>query len=334
MRRWRKLLLPFSWGYWLVVFIRNYLYDIDFFKSEQYNFPVICIGNLSVGGTGKTPMTTYVSLLAAENYKTAILSRGYKRITKGFVLADEKATAKTIGDEPFQYYKSLKNISVAVDEDRRHGIAALQKQLNPDVIVLDDAFQHRKVKAGFNVLLTMYGDLYVNDHLLPAGNLRDIRSQAKRADVIVVTKCPNDLSVDEQASIKQKLKPVNGQEVYFTSISYMDRVVFPSKKEPLDTLKDRKVTLVTGIAHPEPLVAYLKDNGLQFEHLRYADHHNFSDKEIALLKTKACVLTTEKDYARLGAYLENACFLPIGISFISGKEQFDDRIMEFIKTQP
>ena len=205
MQIWRKLLLPFSWLYGAVVFIRNLCYDWQVFDSKKYDLPVICVGNLSVGGTGKTPMTEYIARLLADSYKTAILSRGYKRATKGFILADENATVGSLGDEPFQYHCKLPNVSVAVDENRRNGIEQLKASYGVEVILLDDGFQHRKVQPSFNVLLTMYGDLYIDDLLLPAGNLRDTKSQAKRADVIVVTKCPADLSLEQMASIEGRL---------------------------------------------------------------------------------------------------------------------------------
>ncbi|MEL4307876.1 tetraacyldisaccharide 4'-kinase [Joostella sp. CR20] len=331
MRSWRKLLLPFSWVYGVVIIIRNYLFDIQVLKSVQYDFPVICIGNLSVGGTGKTPMTEYVAKTLLATYKTAILSRGYKRASKGFLLADEYTTVTELGDEPFQYHSKLKGVSVAVDEDRQHGISLLKQRVNPDVILLDDAFQHRKVKAGLNILLTMYNDLYVDDLLLPAGNLRDTKAQAKRASIIVVTKCPFNLSAEKQQQIIEKLHISKHQKVFFTGISYQEEVLSTSEKIQLESLKNRKFTLVTGVAHPEPLLKYLTEKGLLFEHLKYPDHHNFSDSEIKKLQEKAFVLTTEKDFVRLEKSLTNVFYLPIETVFLDQQNNaFNKLVLDFV----
>ncbi|QLE01707.1 tetraacyldisaccharide 4'-kinase [Galbibacter sp. BG1] len=329
MRRWRKLLLPLSWIYGVVIFIRNYLFDIQFFKSVSYDFPVICIGNLSVGGTGKTPMTEYIAQLLSSHHNTAILSRGYKRVTSGFILSDENASAESIGDEPFQYHKKLKEVHVAVDEDRRHGISSLKQMVHPEVVILDDAFQHRKVKAGLNILLTMYNDLYVNDLLLPAGNLRDLKSQAKRAEIIVVTKCPPKLSVQERDEIIERLNPCSHQKVFFATIVYKEHAYANSEKFSLQNLQGRSITVVTGIAHPEPFLNYLESIGLQFDHKQYADHHNFSPSEIEELKQKELILTTEKDYVRLENKLNNVFYLPIEVSFISEEDTFKTEVLNF-----
>ncbi|WP_417445126.1 tetraacyldisaccharide 4'-kinase [Joostella sp.] len=329
MRRWRKLLLPFSWIYGAIIFVRNYLFDIQFFKSAEYQFPVICIGNLSVGGTGKTPMTEYVSQLLKDTFKTAILSRGYKRATKGFVLAADKATVEGIGDEPFQYHNKLKGVTVAVDEDRQHGIFSLREAINPEVIILDDAFQHRKVKAGLNILLTMYGDLYPDDLLLPAGNLRDLKGQAKRAEIIVVTKCPSDLSKNRQTEIINKLKVAASQKVFFATISYKEKVLSNKESIFLEELKNKNVTLVTGIANPEPLLIHLKEQGISFDHHKFPDHHNFSTSEIEMFKAKDFILTTEKDFVRLEKYLSNVYYLPIETKFVNDEEGFDASILAF-----
>ena len=332
MRRWRKLLLPVSWIYGAIIFLRNYLFDIQFFKSVSYDFPVICIGNVSVGGTGKTPMTEYIATLLRKKYKTAILSRGYKRASKGFVLANENISVEKIGDEPFQYFKKLKGVAVAVDEDRRHGISELKEVLHPEVILLDDAFQHRKEKAGLNILLTMHNDLYTNDFLLPAGNLRDLKSQAKRADVILVTKCPLDFSSENQQQIIQQLKVQPNQKVFFTGINYKNEVFSNTSSLLVDTLKEKEITVVTGIAHPEPFLKYLSEKGLSFKHYKYPDHHNFSASEIEGLKEKDFVLTTEKDFVRLEKQLDNVYYMPIETTFLNNKEIFDTLVLGFVAT--
>ncbi|MCM5661587.1 tetraacyldisaccharide 4'-kinase [Galbibacter mesophilus] len=331
MGSWRKLLLPFSWIYGAIILVRNYLFDVQVLKSVRYNFPVICIGNLSVGGTGKTPMTEYVAKLLNVSYKTAILSRGYKRSSKGFVLASEDTTVEIIGDEPFQYFQKLKGVTVAVDENRQHGISELQQTLNPDVVILDDAFQHRKVTAGLNILLTMYGDLYVDDLLLPAGNLRDLKSQARRAAIIVVTKCPIDLEEIEKQEIKRKLRLRAGQQVFFSTIAYQKEFLGSQSQLSLAAIKDKNFTVVTGIANPAPFLSYLKGQGLQFEHLKYRDHHKFSAREIDTLKKKELIVTTEKDYVRLAPELNNVVYLPIKTTFLDGKEAFDAAILNFVQ---
>jgi tetraacyldisaccharide 4'-kinase len=191
----RKILFPFAVLYGFITSIRNFLFDYRILKSYSFPIPVIAVGNLSVGGTGKTPQIEYLIRLLSNKYKIATLSRGYKRKSEGFILANATSNAEILGDEPFQFYKKFPNIQVAVDANRKNGIEQLLSQSNkPDVILLDDAFQHRKVKAGFYILLTAYNDLFINDFMLPTGNLRESRSGAKRADMIIVTKCPRDIS--------------------------------------------------------------------------------------------------------------------------------------------
>lgn len=330
MQRWRKLLIPFSWLYGAVVFIRNLCYDWQIFASKKYGLPVICIGNLSVGGTGKTPMTEYIALLLADSYKTAILSRGYKRATKGYVLADENATVRSLGDEPFQYHCKLPNVAVAVDADRRRGIQKLHAGQEIEVVLLDDGFQHRKVQAGINVLLTMYGDLYVDDLLLPAGNLRDTKSQAKRADIVVVTKCPFDLGKQQIKAIAARLHLTVKQQLYFSTIEYHQSVIGHHDTRALSEFKTQQVTLVTGIAKPEPLLDYLNAQGISFRHLKYPDHHNFSAKEITELKGCGLILTTEKDYTRLSEHLDQLYYLPIGVKILHHEEAFNKTILDAV----
>ena len=223
MKLLRKILFPIGFIYWLVTFIRNWLYDVGFFKSKSYDLPIIAIGNLSAGGTGKTPHTEYLIRLLKDNHKVAVLSRGYKRSTKGFVLANEAISAHELGDESYQIKAKFPDITVAVCEDRQTGIEKLISEINPDVILLDDAFQHRKVKAGFYVLLTAYDDLFADDYILPFGNLRESAMGKKRANLVIVTKCPTVLSEQEQEKVKRKLKVK--VPVFFTSIAY-DTEVF------------------------------------------------------------------------------------------------------------
>lgn len=308
--------------------LRNFFFDKGIFKSKSYNFPVIAVGNLSVGGTGKSPMIEYLIKLLENEGRLAVLSRGYRRKTNGFVLADKGSTADDIGDEPMQFHTKFNEIAVAVDGDRQNGISNLQKLVHPDIVLLDDAFQHRKITAGFYILLTKFDDLFVDDYLLPSGNLRESKRGATRADVIIVTKCPEDISELKQIEIIKKLNVK--QDVYFTSIGYSDTIKGGGNCN-IDLLKTTKFTLVTGIANPKPLVDYLEKKELNFEHLRYKDHHNFTDKEIEQLSKKELVITTEKDYMRLKDKLSNVSYLPIMTTFVSKKLAFDELVVSYVK---
>ncbi|MGB6152686.1 MAG: tetraacyldisaccharide 4'-kinase [Pricia sp.] len=328
----RKILYPFSLIYALVVYTRNYLYDIGIFESKTFKTPTICIGNLSVGGTGKTPMAELLISLLKDDHKVALLSRGYRRKSKGLVLADDTSSAVSLGDEPYQIFSKFPKVAVAVDADRRNGIEKLQNLVSPDVILLDDAFQHRKVDYGLSILLTAYGNLYCNDHYLPTGSLRDSKREAKRADLIVVTKCPQTLAREAQQLIIDQLKPQPHQQVLFSSLAYGPKVKGADLDFPLDDFKDKKLTLVTGIANPEPLVHYLKEKGLIFEHLRFKDHHAFSEKELSQLRQYENLLTTEKDYVRLKGKIERVCYLPIKHRFLGdGCEQLETCLEKFMK---
>lgn len=334
MKILRYILFPVVPIYYFVTWLRNKLYDLGIKSSKSYNFPVICVGNLSVGGTGKTPMIEYLIRLLHNDYKIATLSRGYKRNTKGFVVADTTATASSIGDEPFQFYKKFKDIIVSVDANRQNGIAHLRNlQPQPNVILLDDAIQHRKVKAGFTILLTAYGNLFTDDWLLPTGNLREPKSGAKRANVIVVTKCPNSLSESEKKTIVEKIQPLQHQSVFFSHILYSKMVYNQKGEKLLEDLKSKPITLVTGIANAQPLLDYLKVEDLNFEHLNFKDHHEFSDTDIQNLKSKACILTTEKDFVRLQPHFKNdeqLYYLPIETK-IDNDAKFQQLINSYLK---
>lgn len=331
MKILRILLFPIVPIYFLVTWLRNRLYDSGIKSSKAYDFPVICVGNLSTGGTGKTPMIEYLIRLLSNKNKVATLSRGYKRVTKGFILADQTSNVDTIGDEPFQFYNKFSEIYVAVDEDRQHGISEL-RELQPqlEVVLLDDAYQHRKVKAGFNILLTSFNSLYVNDIVLPTGNLREPKLGAKRADVIVVTKCPSDLSDVKKQSILKRIRPQSYQHVFFSTIKYSDKVFSATQQNPLEKLPS--FTLVTGIANATPLVDFLNSKQLIFEHLEYGDHYNFTIKDIEKLEKKSCILTTEKDFMRLNAVesLQSKLhYIPIEV-VIDKAGEFNKLITQFV----
>ncbi len=334
MKLIRYLLFPVVPIYYLVTWLRNKLYDLGIKKSTAYDFPVICVGNLSVGGTGKTPMIEYLIRLLKSEHHLATLSRGYKRQTKGFIIADENATANSIGDEPFQFHQKFDDIIVSVDGDRVHGISQLMALQNPpEVVLLDDAYQHRKVKAGFHILLTSYDDLYTEDILLPTGNLREPRLGAKRADIIVVTKCPENISEGKKEKVKRKINALSHQEVFFASIAYSNSIKNAKEHLDLKTLKTQSFTLVTGIANPKSLVEYLTALGLQFEHLKFKDHHDFNESDLSNLKQKQLIITTEKDMMRLQPHFsenEAIYYLPIEMK-IDRQSEFDALLRSFVK---
>lgn len=331
----RKLLFPFAILYGFITSLRNYLYDKGIIKSYAFDIPVIAVGNLSVGGTGKTPQIEYLIRLLSPNYKIATLSRGYKRKSEGFVLADFKSDAQTLGDEPFQYHVKFPDIQVAVDADRKNGIEQLLSQsLRPDIILLDDAFQHRKVKAGFYILLTSYDDLFYNDYMLPTGNLRESRRGAKRADVIIVTKCPANITKEEQERINAQI----GLDVpvFFSTISYEDKISNGSKSLLVEEIKPTSKILLAGIAKPKPFFDFLQSG--TDEMMEFPDHHNFSQDELSAINKKAnskIIITTEKDFVRLRSNLLNQqiYFLPIKSLFLSGAQQFDESIRAFIESK-
>ena len=316
--------------YYLVTWLRNKLYDVGVKRSMSYDFPVICVGNLSVGGTGKTPMIEYLIRLLKDDYKVATLSRGYKRKTEGFQLANENATAETIGDEPFQFYSKFKeDVLVAVDADRQNGIKNLQ-ELSPEVILLDDAYQHRKVKAGFNVLLTTYSNPYFKDFVLPAGNLREPRIGANRANIIVVTKSPEDLGENEKNRIVKRLNPNKNQSVFFSSITYSETVFSANGTKDVENLE--AFSLVTGIANATPLLGFLSAQKLKFEHLNFNDHHDFTKEELQTFEQKELIVTTEKDFMRLKQYdslKEKLFYLPISVK-IDNETKLNEIVKAFV----
>ncbi|MGM8361280.1 tetraacyldisaccharide 4'-kinase [Flavobacterium sp. ARAG 55.4] len=330
----RKILFPFAVLYGWITSIRNFLFDKGVLKSYSFDLPVIAVGNLSVGGTGKTPQIEYLIRLLSPKYKVATLSRGYKRKSEGFVLANANANAEILGDEPFQFFQKFPNIQVAVDANRKNGIEQLLNQAEkPEVILLDDAYQHRKVKAGFYILLTAYGDIYADDFMLPTGNLRESRSGSQRADVVVVTKCPPNLSETEQLSIKNKLKLAENQELFFSCIAYDDYIYSEKEKIEVSEIKEEKKLLLAGIAKPESFYAYLKNE--KDICLTYPDHHHFSENDIQDIVIQAqdnIIITTEKDYVRLKGKLpeEQLFYLPIQSKLISAANQFDEKIKNYV----
>ncbi|NOQ92153.1 MAG: tetraacyldisaccharide 4'-kinase [Flavobacteriaceae bacterium] len=341
MNKLRKILYPFALLYGEIVNIRNKAFDKGIFATAKFSIPTIVVGNLNVGGTGKSPQIEYLVRLLQKNYKIAVLSRGYKRKSKGFQLAVKNTTAKQIGDEPMQFHQKFNNIIVAVDTDRVNGINQLKKlKTPPNVILLDDAFQHRKVEAGFNILLTTYHNLYTDDIMLPAGNLREKSNGANRAQIIIVSKCPENLSETEQFKIAQKLKPKLDQTVFFSKIAYHNSVLNDESKIALAELKNYNVLLVTGIANANPLIKFLEKKEIQLKHLKYADHYSFSksDKENIIFEfdkihaNKKIILTTEKDYVRGFSNINMPIYyLPIRTEFIENGDDFNKLILNYVQ---
>ena len=331
----RFLLFPMAFIYTIITAVRNFLFDVGFFKTTSFDKPIIAVGNLSVGGTGKTPQIEYLIRLLSR-HKLAVLSRGYGRKSKGFVRADASKKATDIGDEPLQFYKKFKNITVAVDEDRVHGVQQLQMA---DVVLLDDAFQHRKITAGFYVLLTKYDELFSNDFLLPTGNLRERRVGAKRANAVVVTKCPNSIDTQNQHEIKSLIRRYFKGPIFFSTIQYAD-VLLSNTEAKLNTFEvsNYEVLLVTGIANPASMLAYLSDLKCNFTHVNFPDHHQFSEKEIKELEQQfkglksknKIMLTTEKDFVRLSDKIGGLYYLAIATSFLNDQQVFDDLVTDYV----
>ncbi len=344
MKYLRWLLFPFSLLYGLVVIIRNWCYDTGVFKSQSFAIPVISVGNLEVGGAGKSPMTEYLIRLFKPDYKIATLSRGYGRKTTGFATATATATATLVGDEPAQFKHKFPEITVAVCEKRAEGI----NQLLPhhDLIVLDDAYQHRAVKPGFSILLFDYNRIHQPHLLLPAGNLREPYNGRKRANVLIVSKCPDTLSISDQNRLTTQLQPFNYQQVFFTSIAYQSLLDMDGNVSGKVIDEDTAIFLLTGIANADPLVRHLKNYTSAIIHHNYPDHHQFSLKNISKLADeflarpaqKKLIITTEKDAQRLGEQalqpLVNqlpVLVMPIGINFLNnGQQQFDQLVINYV----
>lgn len=349
------LLLPLSFIYGFIVKVRNKLFDYNILKSRSFDIPVICVGNISVGGTGKTPHTEYLIRLLKNEYEVNVLSRGYKRKSKGFVLAERgKTSIEDIGDEPFQMWTKFTDIKVAVDSNRCNGIDNLIKLNISDsankVIILDDAFQHRYVKAGMNILLIDYNRPIHNDAILPAGRLRESQEGKKRADIIIVSKCPEHMPEEDKAEFVKAISPTSGQKVFFTGIKYDNLYnIFNHHQiinlEDIDT--DYDILLLTGIASPKAIMELLKQHSGRLSSITFSDHHNFSREDLEKVSTKfksinnikKIIVTTEKDAARLinDSNLDNDIkpyifALPVNVYFLDNAESmFNHKITEYVR---
>ena len=340
------LLLPISLLSHIVLTIRHKLYDWNILKSTRFEKSVICVGNLNLGGTGKTPHTEYLVNLLKDTYRVATLSRGYGRKTKGFKQAESTSSYEDLGDEPLQYFRKFPDIQVAVDEDRVDGVRKLiRSPYYPEVVLLDDAFQHRSIKAGLNILLTEYQHPYCDDFLFPVGTLRDVKSSAKRAHVIVVSKSPKTLNEDEKQQMVDKLKPTEKQKVFFSYLEYNDLQPLneEAKRGPIENAD--AVLAFCGIAHPQPFVDELRERYQTVDFLTFADHHPYTENDVtAILKRfenlnveKKIIVTTEKDAARLtnSPYLcqfERTPLydLPVTVRFHE-EEKFNEEILKYVR---
>lgn len=343
-------LLPFSWIYGSIVRFRNWLFDMGLKKSKSFSIPIISVGNITVGGSGKTPHVEYLIRLLHDKAKIAVLSRGYKRKSHGYVLAEESTTMPEIGDEPFQMHQKFSDIYVAVDAKRARGIENLQNDeatKDVDVVLLDDAFQHRYVKPGINILLVDYHRLIIYDKMLPAGRLREPLSGKNRADIVIITKCPKDLKPMEFRVLTKAMDLYPFQKLYFTSIDYdAPKGVFEEKQIELDKLQDYHVLLLTGIASPKQMEHDLKPMTKDITNLSFGDHHSFKGKDIDRINDAfesmpepRIIITTEKDAVRLreteGLYEKvksNMYELPIKVSFmLDQQDNFNEKIISYVR---
>ena len=343
-----RILLPIAWCYQGLLKLRHKLFDWNVIPSRAFDLPVICVGNLSLGGTGKTPHTEYLIHQLSHDYRVAVLSRGYGRTTKGFRLADASDSAATLGDEPMLYHTKHPEIHVAVDEDRVEGVEQLlanQDHGIPEIILLDDAFQHRRIKAGLNILLTAYGNLYTNDTLIPAGTLRDVKSAAKRADLIIVSKAPNDLDEGKKAEIIHTLGPLPHQKVFFSSLEYESLKAANTAAKEIHQHDAGSALLFCGIANPNPLIDRMKIRYQHMDSLTFPDHHFYTGKDFDfILKRysklegdKKIMVTTEKDFIRfinspyLCQFESVPLFVaPIRVSFHE-EEKFNEEILSYVR---
>ena len=340
------LLAPLSLLYGIGISLRNLLYSSEIIKSTEFNLPVIGIGNLSLGGAGKTPHVEYLIRLLQPYIKLATLSRGYKRKTRGFLVVGRKHSALDVGDEPLQYFLKYPDVKVAVSESRSIGIPQLL-QSHPDIqtILLDDSYQHLSVQVGLNILLTEYDRPYFNDFLLPSGRLRETSGAAKRADIIVVSKCPDELSEQERSTFINRLKPKANQDVFFSKYVYGPLYNLANGQRAMLTDFDQ-VLLVTGIAHEDYLLKYIYSQVNQVYTLVFEDHHLFNAHEVSQMKlkfdhissTNKAIITTEKDATRLILHKDyiqeqgiSIWVLPLKVSFLGLDGQgFDKRIKDFL----
>ena len=332
------LLYPISVLYSIYSSFRNLLFDFGLIDSIEYKIPTIGIGNLSTGGTGKSIIVDYLIEKFKKNKKITTLSRGYNRKTKGFVHASKSSDAYEIGDEPFQFFSKHPEINVVVCEDRRKGMNIILKNLpETDLCIWDDVFQHRFVKPGLMILSTTFQYPFYKDEILPIGNLRENKDSSKRADIIIVTKCPIDMQISDKETIIESLNPLVNQKVYFSTLTYKQKIKSDVDQINIDTLSESDFILVTGIADSSYLVEFLKSKAFKFKHLKYSDHYNFNKLSIDKIRNISSgkrILTTEKDFGRLKPKISDRDIYYIEVSMQFNSElnelNFDKTISEYI----
>ncbi|HEX5554968.1 MAG TPA: tetraacyldisaccharide 4'-kinase [Chitinophagaceae bacterium] len=342
----RLLLFPFSLVYGIITWIRNRLYDKGVLTEIEFDIPTIAVGNLSVGGTGKTPHVEYLIRLLREQFYVATLSRGYNRNTNGYLFADEHATALSIGDEPMQFYRNFPDIAVGVGE--RRGLALPQLLMDaPDteVVLLDDAFQHRSIKPGLNIMITEYQRLFTRDHIVPFGRLRESREGYARADCIIVSKCPRTISGREKQKIRREINPLTHQKLFFTTLGYGRCYNFMTG-EPEHILPHSGIIAACGIANPQPFLEYLLTKTDEVKLLRFPDHYYFSLNDLEKMQDGLSqlssgykmIVTTEKDAVRLRLHQDRIAamglplyVIPLRIAFLFNEgELFNQYIFDYI----
>ena len=340
MKWYNWILFPISLVYWIITSIRNIFFEIGIFKENKFNIPIIGVGNITVGGTGKTPHSQYISKLLQKKFKIAVLSKGYGRKTKEFKYVNINSNSKEVGDEPLQLKKNLPKEIVAVDHKRVNGLNKIMKE-HPSVncIILDDAFQHRSVKIGFNILLCDYNNPIYKDYMMPVGLLRESKKGIKRADCLVISKCPENLTLEESNRIKKKLKFT--KEVFFSKVVY-DKIVSLNGNKTIKKSSIKKVLLVTGIANSSPIIEYLEKLNIQIKHIKYKDHFHYQKKDINKIIdiykreiSEIIILTTEKDAQKMKVFEELSKFpvyyLKVSIDFIRNKDKFEEKILKYVK---
>ncbi len=342
---------PFAVLYGVITSLRNLLYDWKILKSKSFEIHTICVGNLAVGGTGKTPHVEYLINLLKNDFKIATLSRGYKRKTSGFILATENSTALDIGDEPLQYKTKNPGLDVCVDADRVNGVKKILEFTQPShVILLDDAFQHRALNCELKIVISDYSNLFINDCMMPAGYLRESKKGIQRADIIIISKVPEKTTAVEIRNLIKDLKPLAHQQLFFTWLKYGELIGFQNPTETIDTLNDLfryRIVVFTGIGNPSPMITYLKEYASDVKHMQYNDHHQFTLQDITDIRAELdaidggnkIVVTTEKDAMRLkGSDLQDIAntlplyVLPIEVDFKDKTQEFNETIINYVRT--
>ena len=327
--------------YRLIISFRNFLFDTRIITSEEYRIPIICVGNITVGGTGKTPQVEYL-IRILSNYKVCVLSRGYGRKTKGLIIVDTTSSSYDVGDEPLQIKQKFPQTKVIVCEKRKDGIKHILKDQDVDIIIMDDGFQHRRIKAGLNIIMNNYNEPFYSDKMLPLGKLRDQKISIDRAEIIITSKCPENMNATERQLITNNVSTYPSQKIYFSSIKYKDIIsVFSGEK--IDMSETSNIILITSIADPTSLINFLQQKNYSLNHVKFRDHYNYTQQDISNIlhlfntskSSKNIILTTEKDKVKFGKFRSQFRdvtfgFLPIEVNMYNEKE-FKTQILTYVR---